>query len=247
MPDPGTRAPGRRLSKAFRPASKASRAPGPPGSSPTQTGLRRNSFSPTAYFGQAVYEDPKWDFRTANFDEDVRYGDEKAGVILNSNNPDLRSFRARGGKLIQYHGWGDAAIPATSSIAYYEKVKDFMSKFPDGRSSSAQPLDNFYRLFMVPGMGHCGGGNGPNTFGNRPGAPIDPDHDVVAALEQWVEKGIAPKQLIGTGKASGNSSADAHPSPLRLSADRALQRRRRHQPGRELYVQIGLVAFSFRI
>jgi len=160
------------------------------------------------YFGQAVYEDPKWDFRTSNFDEDIRYGDEKAGAVLNSNNPDLRSFRARGGKLIQYHGWGDAAIPATSSIAYYEKVRDFMSKFPDGRSSSsAQPLDNFYRLFMVPGMGHCGGGNGPNTFGNRPGVPADPDHDVVAALEQWVEQGVAPKQLIGTGKVSGDPSA----------------------------------------
>ncbi len=159
------------------------------------------------YFGQAVYEDPKWDFRTSNFDEDVRYADEKAGVVLNSNNPDLRSFRARGGKLIQYHGWGDAAIPATSSIQYYEKVKDFMSKFPDRRISSGQPLDNFYLLFMVPGMGHCGGGNGPNTFGNGPGAPIDPEHDVVAALEQWVEKGVAPKQLIGTGKVSGDSSA----------------------------------------
>jgi feruloyl esterase len=159
------------------------------------------------YFGQAVYEDPKWDFRASNFDEDVRYADEKAGAVLNSNNPDLRSFRDRGGKLIQYHGWGDAAIPATSSIAYYEKVKDFMSTYPDGRSSSAQPLDNFYRLFMVPGMGHCGGGNGPNTFGNHPGAPVDPEHDVVAALEQWVEKGVAPKQLIGTGKVSGDSSA----------------------------------------
>ena len=160
-----------------------------------------------SYFAQAVYEDLKWDFRAANFDEDVRYGDEKAGVILNSSNPDLRSFRARGGKLIQYHGWGDAAIPATSSITYYEKVKDFMSKFPDGSSSSTQTVDDFYRLFMVPGMGHCGGGNGPNTFGNRPEAPIDPDHDVVAALEQWVEKGVAPRQLIGTGKVFGDSSA----------------------------------------
>jgi len=160
-----------------------------------------------SYFGQAVYEDPKWSFRTANFDEDVLYADKKAGVVISSNSPDLRSFRARGGKLIQYHGWGDAAIPATSSIQYYEEVKDFMSKFPDGRSNSAQTLDSFYLLFMVPGMGHCGGGNGPNTFGNRPGAPIDPDHDVVAALEQWVEKGIAPKQLIGTGKATADPSA----------------------------------------
>ncbi len=173
---------------------------------PTANRTPAQFFFANTYFGQAVYENPKWDFRTANFYEDVRYGDEKAGAVLNSNSPDLRSFRGRGGKLIQYHGWGDAAIPPASSIQYYERVKDFMSKFPDARSNSAQPLDGFYRLFMVPGMGHCGGGNGPNTFGNSPGAPIDPDHDVVAALEQWVEKGVAPKQLIGTGRVSGDSS-----------------------------------------
>jgi feruloyl esterase len=159
-----------------------------------------------SYYGQAVYEDPKWDFRTLNFDEDVRYGDEKVGTVINSNSPDLRSFRARGGKLIQYHGWGDAAIPPIGSIEYYERVKLFMSRFPDPRTDASKPVDDFYRLFMVPGMGHCAGGNGPNLFGNRPGAPVDPDHDVVVALEQWVEKGVAPKQLIGTGKVAGDAS-----------------------------------------
>jgi feruloyl esterase len=157
------------------------------------------------YYGQAVFEDPKWDFRTLNFDSDVEFGDRKAGVVLNSNSPDLRSFRARGGKLIQYHGWGDAAISPFSSIDYYEKVKAFLAKYPDGRSDASRPIQDFYRLFMVPGMGHCGGGIGPNSFGNGP--PMgDPEHDVFAALERWVEKGVAPEKLIGTGPVVGDRS-----------------------------------------
>jgi feruloyl esterase len=156
------------------------------------------------YYGQAVFEDPRWDFRTLNFDSDVAFGDEKAGAILNSNNPDLRSFRARGGKLIQYHGWGDAAIAPLNSIQYYERVRDFLSKYPDARSDSSKPVQDFYRLFMVPGMGHCAGGAGPNNFGNRAGAKKDPEHDVFVALEQWVEKGVAPEKMIGTGTVVGD-------------------------------------------
>ncbi len=152
------------------------------------------------YYGQAVFEDANWDFRRLNFDDDISYGDQKAGVILNSTSPDLRPFRDRGGKLIQYHGWGDSAIPAIASIQYYDKVRAFMSKAPDTRADATKPVDNFYRLFMVPGMGHCGGGAGPNTFGNRVGAPADADHDIVVALDRWVEKGVAPEQIIGTGK-----------------------------------------------
>jgi feruloyl esterase len=155
------------------------------------------------YYGQAVFEDPKWDFRTLNFDSDVAFGDQKVGVHLNSNNPDLRSFRARGGKLIQYHGWGDAAIAPMGSIEYYEKVRSFLGRFPDGRSDASRPVQDFYRLFMVPGMGHCGGGVGPNSFGNRPGGAMDPEHDVFSALEQWVEQGKAPEKLIGTGNVAG--------------------------------------------
>ena len=116
------------------------------------------------YYGQAVFEDPKWDFRTLDFDRDVRFGDTKAGPVLNATNPDLRSFRAEGGKLLQYHGWGDAAISAVSSIEYYDSVQTFLSKFPDARSAAGRPIADFYRLFMVPGMGHCGGGAGPNSF-----------------------------------------------------------------------------------
>ena len=142
------------------------------------------------YYGQAVFEDPKWDFRKFDFDKDLRFGDSKAGVVLNSMNPDLRSFRAEGGKLLQYHGWGDAAISALSSIDYYDSVQTFLSRFPDGRTTRPvvlSPITDFYRLFMVPGMGHCGGGAGPNSF------------DTLAPLEAWVEKGVAPEQIIGKG------------------------------------------------
>ena len=147
-----------------------------------------------------MFEDPKWDFRTFDFDRDMRFGDAKAGPILNATSPDLRSFRAGGGKLIQYHGWGDAAISALSSIDYYESVRTFLTRVPDARTSGAPPIDDFYRLFMVPGMGHCGGGAGPNRFGNGGSATSnDADHDVFAALERWVERGTAPDRIIGTG------------------------------------------------
>ena len=141
------------------------------------------------YYGQAVFEDSTWDFRKLNFDSDVRFGDAKAGAVLNSTNADLRSFRAEGGKLLQYHGWGDAAISALNSIDYYENVQTFLSRFPDGRRTSVVlfPITDFYRLFMVPGMGHCGGGTGPNSF------------DALTPLEAWVEKGIAPEEILAKG------------------------------------------------
>ena len=158
-----------------------------------------------SYFGHAVFEERDWDYRSLDYDRDVEFADHKAGVVINSNNPDLRSFRAHGGKLIQYHGWGDAAIAPLSSIEYYEKVTAFLSKYPDARSDASRPVQDFYRLFMVPGMGHCSSGIGPNHFGNdgytAGGLRGDPERDVLAALEQWVEKGKAPERLIGTGTA----------------------------------------------
>jgi feruloyl esterase len=151
------------------------------------------NFGNTCY-GQAVFQDQQWDFRKFNFDSDVRFGDAKAGPVLNSTSPDLRSFRAEGGKLLQYHGWGDAAISALSSIEYYEGVQTFLWHFPDSRSNASAPIIDFYRLFMVPGMGHCGSGLGPNRF------------DTVTSLENWVEKGIAPGQMIGTGTVAAEPS-----------------------------------------
>ncbi len=162
-----------------------------------------------SFFSSAVFENPKWDWHTMDFDRDLQFANEKTAHILNSYNPDLRTFRAHGGKLIQYHGWGDAAIAPRDSIAYYKKVEAFLKQFPDSRSDSSKPVGDFYRLFMVPGMGHCGAGTGPNHFGNDDILdssiwPQDADHDVVLALDRWVTQNVAPAKIIGTGK-SGNS------------------------------------------
>jgi len=159
-----------------------------------------------SYYGQAVFEQSNWDFRTLNFDTDVEFGDAKAGPVLNATNPDLRSFRDNGGKLIQYHGWGDAAISPLSSIEYYESVRAFLGRLPDGRREKTDPMD-FYRLFLVPGMAHCGGGIGPNDFGNGVNsARIDADHNILSALEAWVEQDAAPAKLVGSGRAVDDSS-----------------------------------------
>jgi feruloyl esterase len=156
----------------------------------------------SSYYRDVVFERATWDIRSMDFDRDVRTSDRKAGPILDATNPDLRSFRAKGGKLLQYHGWGDAAISARSSIDYYEAVRAFMSQAPDPRSTS-KPVEDFYRLFMVPGMAHCGGGVGPVRFGNDANSTSssDPERDMFAALERWVERGVAPDRLIGSGPA----------------------------------------------
>lgn len=161
-----------------------------------------------SFYGQAVFEDLNWDFRTLEFDKDVELAAQKAGTILNSTNPDLRSFRAHGGKLIQYHGWADAAISPFGSIDYYESVQAFFSRYPDARNSS-RSVPDFFRLFMVPGMGHCAGGIGPNSFGNGNNRFAgDPERDLLTALERWVEKGIAPERFVGTGKVTGDDSKE---------------------------------------
>jgi feruloyl esterase len=160
-----------------------------------------------SFFGEAVLEDEHWDFRNMNFDTDVAHADEKVGAIINANSPDLRSFRAHGGKLIQYHGWGDAALSPINSVDYYERVGMFLAKFPDPRAHSSRDTQDFYRLFMVPGMTHCAGGIGATAFGQIPLPPgSDPEHDVVMALERWVEKGIAPEKIIASGRSVESTS-----------------------------------------
>jgi feruloyl esterase len=167
---------------------------------PSAQSLFGNSF-----FGQAVHEDAHWDWRAMDFDRDVHLADEKTGAILNSYNPDLRSFRDHGGKLIQYHGWGDAAIAPRDSISFYEDVQAFLGQYPDPRSTNPTDIQGFYRLFMVPGMQHCTGGPGATSFGNDDIAalksiPDDADHDILLALDRWVTQGVAPERIIATGR-----------------------------------------------
>jgi feruloyl esterase len=111
---------------------------------------------------------------------------------LNSTDPDLRPFKSHGGKLIQYVGWGDTAISPESDINYYNSVARELGGHED--------TQDFYRLFMVPGMAHCGGGPGANAFGqgvNGPN-PSDPSDDILTALDRWVETHHAPDKIVAT-------------------------------------------------
>jgi len=113
--------------------------------------------------------------------------------VLDSDNPALRKLHERGGKLIVYHGWGDALPSPQGSVYYHQNVVELMRGDHD--------VDSFYRLFMVPGMGHCGGGVGANAFGQfsaAPGLKNDSEHNVYRALEAWVEHDIASESIIAT-------------------------------------------------
>lgn len=150
----------------------------------------------TQFFKNMVYGDPAWDFRTFQVDRDAKAADDRMARALNATDPDLRRFQERGGKLILYHGWSDAAIPATNTIDYYRSVLSRMG----ARQSGA-----FLRLFMVPGMQHCGGGSGPNVFGQAGAPQGDPQRDIAAALERWVESGVAPERIVATKYKSGTN------------------------------------------
>ena len=123
-------------------------------------------------------------------------------------NPDLSAFKAHGGKLILYHGWADHSITPLRTIEYYATVVDMMAEKsvddPFGAENVSEVSD-WARLFMVPGMHHCLGGPGPNQFGGaNQGIPqMDAQHDVVAALDEWVEEGVAPQKIIATHRSNG--------------------------------------------
>ena len=134
------------------------------------------------FYKYFVFSNPDWDWTTMDFDKDVAAGEEKVGKVLNAVDPDLRAFKSRGGRLILYHGWNDQLITAFNTINYYTKVSKTMG---------AAATDEFVRLFMAPGMLHCAGGPGPNTF------------DAVGALEQWVEHGRKPSELIASHSTEG--------------------------------------------
>ncbi len=136
-----------------------------------------------------VYQDPQWDFRRFNFDREVALLDDKLGPVRNATNADLKRFKDRGGKLILYHGWADPDISPLSTVNYYDNVIAKM-----GRKSA----EDFVRVYLAPGMQHCGGGAGATVLGAVPGSGAEPRLGVQAAIERWVEKGDAPAEIVAT-------------------------------------------------
>ncbi len=142
------------------------------------------------YFSNMVYGKPDWDYKTFQLDSGLKAAEEKTGDALNAINPDLKSFKSRGGKLILYHGWDDPAIAAPNTINYYNSVIANMGQ---------RDVDSFVRLYMAPGVQHCEGGPGPDSYGEVGDLKFnDPSHSLDAALEQWVEKGSAPSTIIAS-------------------------------------------------
>jgi tannase/feruloyl esterase len=128
-----------------------------------------------------VFQDPNWDYRQFNVETDVDRAYTIDGGLLSSDTYDLRPFFRRGGKLIMWHGWIDPQVTPQNSIIYYSKVREAV-----GREA-----DNSIALFMLPGVAHCSGGPGPDTF------------DRMASLEAWVEHGQKPTRIVASRIASG--------------------------------------------
>jgi pimeloyl-ACP methyl ester carboxylesterase len=139
-----------------------------------------------------VYFDPTWDWNTltyANYEQFFNDNAKMVGPLMGTDNPDISKFKARGGKLIMYHGWADNLIMPQGTVQYYQQVQQTVAQ-----------SDSFSRLYMVPGMGHCGSGAGVNEFGQDASGivPADAKHDVFRALMAWSEKGTAPTSLIAS-------------------------------------------------
>jgi feruloyl esterase len=135
------------------------------------------------HYRYLIYSDPEWTVSKFNAESDpVKLEKGESGQI-DARNPDVKAFFARGGKLLMYHGWADPQITPLNTTIYYDQVAK--------ASGGAGKLAGNYRLFMAPGMAHCGGGEGPNDF------------DKVAPLEQWVEQGKAPDQIVASHSKDG--------------------------------------------
>jgi feruloyl esterase len=142
------------------------------------------------YFTHMVYGKADWDYRTFDVERGYRDAVERTAKVLDAVDPDLSAFKARGGKLILYHGWQDPAIPAQATIDYHDAVTKTLGK---------PSADALVRLYMAPGVQHCGGGPGPDAFGGTGDWSSDAaSHNLRAALVEWVEKGTAPGPVVAT-------------------------------------------------
>jgi feruloyl esterase len=140
-----------------------------------------------------------WQWQTFDFNRDVDLVDEVLAKDLNATSTDLRAFAGNGGKLILYAGWADPLLPSQSAVNYFNAL---VGSFGGTHFDSAlKKTQRFARLFMAPGMWHCTGGPGPSSFGGviaQPAPSYDAQYDLLTALTQWVEQGVAPSSVIAT-------------------------------------------------
>lgn len=129
-----------------------------------------------------VFQNPDWNWRTFDFDKDNDRFNRPEYLIMNATDPHLEKFLARGGKLLLYHGWADQNVSPYMTVQYFESVRQTLG---------TARTDGSVRLFMEPGMAHCGGGEGPNTF------------DKAGALDRWVEEGQAPASIVASHSTAG--------------------------------------------
>jgi feruloyl esterase len=130
-----------------------------------------------------TFQNPNWDYRTFDFDRDIALADKVDNGAMNANDPNLAAFFARGGKLIQYHGWSDEAISPLNSLNYFNSVVKLLG---------VQKVDSSYRLFMIPGMWHGGEAGDPMRLLNP-----------ITALERWRELNLAPDHLTAMEVVNG--------------------------------------------
>lgn len=134
------------------------------------------------FFRIMAFHDPQWNWRTFDWNRDIAFVEAQV-PYLSATSRDLSAFRSRGGKIVMYTGWADPVVPPEDTVSYYEDVVKQTGGLP--------ATQRFFRFFPAPGMAHCGGGTGPNTF------------DALSALERWVEKDIAPESLIASRSTNG--------------------------------------------
>jgi len=142
----------------------------------------------TTYMKYLVFKDANWDFKTFDYDKDVERARQTGSEQLDVSPNDLDAFFVAGGKLLLSHGWADGLIPAMSTVKFYN---DLVKRLGAKKSAGA-------RLFMIPGMGHCAGGEGPFAF------------DPITTLDRWVETSRAPERIV----VSNPPSAPARTRPL---------------------------------
>lgn len=172
------------------------------GADPSKPFTDQSAVGAVGFFKYFVFDDPNWDFLKWNYDRDMTFADKKLAAEINATNPDLKAFRAHGGKLLLYHGWTDPGASPIETLNYYDNmvaaVSGIKAEAP-GHETAAfvgkiDGAESFARLFMVPGMDHCGGGPGPNVF------------DSFGSLTKWVEQGEAPSKIIAAHMDKGTTT-----------------------------------------